>query len=766
MVKTVFAGVLAVLMAAAGARAEGSSPVLGGDAAGTPPSQTAKTRVKARPKPKPSAAARGDGANGAGEKLDKAALRAARLARIKPAVGGIVRLGIRDPLAPLGPTSSPAERAFRAMTKARWGEAMAAFRKVKDPLVRKTLVWYRLQSRTSGASFAQIARFMRRNPHWPLQARLIYRAERAMGWGARDRAVLAFFKDKKPRTIVGAMRLAQALRRAGKEKPAVALIKATWQRGRTYGRQEKQFIQKFGADLSADDYAARAHFMLYHRKFRSARRYITANKAQFGPDQVALFKLRMQLLRRWRTPKTKVAAMLEKVPEKLRGHQALQHDLIRWHRRQGRLDEAWKLLKAIPASAEPRKKWWHERAWLARVSLRAGRARLAYAVARSHGLKEPRLRYEGEWLAGWIALRFVKSPRLARPHLAGLYERAQWPVSKARGAYWLGRTAEAARDRKAALKWYRLAATHVSTFYGQFALAKLGRREFTLPRGTAITAADRVAFERTELVRAARRLHALKQRQIVRWFVFAAYRNAKTPAARALASALGVELGRLEAAVRTAKYAGKHGQLFVESGYPVIEVPAEIGPEPALVLSLIRQESEFNYEVVSWAGARGLMQLMPRTARSTARSIKARYNYRALTRDPDYNMKIGSAHLKELIDKFDGNYVLVMAAYNAGAGAVKFWLRVNGDPRGRSNERMIDWIEAIPVDETRNYVQRVMESLQVYRARLGQRALAARRVATAWRGKAVPIIAGGGLDTNKLKPCLKAAAAGTKGKRC
>ena len=729
------------------------------------PSVSAKARARAaasaRAKARAAAAAQAQR-----ERLEEAERQRVRLARLQPAIGSIVELAVRG-APPSGADASPAARAFQAMEKGRWGEARAAMRRVRDPLLRKTLTWYRLQSRTGAATFDEIHGFMRANPHWPLRLRMRHRAEFAMAWSnAADADVLAFFEGKRPRTVNGAMRLAEALRRTGKEAEAAALIKRTWARGSFQGGQRREFLAKFGGDLTTAHHAARVHYLIYSGKRRTAHAYIRAHRATFSDGAKALFAARLLLAgRRW-PGEARVEAALARVPEAERKHPALAHDLIRWHRRKDRPEEAAALLNATDAAGEPEKQWSQQRAWVARVALRFGKAEIAYAAARDHGARERDNVYEGEWLAGWIALRHLRKPDLAKPHFERLYKLASYPVSWARGAYWLGRTAEARGDTKSAQTWYATAARYVQTYYGQFALARLGRKQLVLPPRTPITAADRTAFEAKELVRVARRLASLNRRSTARWFVFAAFRSAKTDAGRALASRLGVEIERLEAAVRTAKYAGRHNQLLVESGYPIIMVPAEIGAEPALILSLIRQESEFNHEAVSWAGARGLMQLMPRTAHRTARNIKVRYNRAALTRDPHYNMKIGTSHVVELMEELGGNYVLVAGAYNAGIGAVNYWLSVNGDPRGGGADRWIDWIEAIPVDETRNYVQRVLEAMQIYRARFGDRALSAANVAQRWTGTVEPVDLSKAIAAGGEKGCVRQAAAKASGTNC
>ena len=686
------------------------------------------------------------------QELDR---RAERLALLKPASGYILKLPVTGSTVATA-AGTPGHQAFEAMTRGNWNAAIGAYKQVRDPLVRKMLIWYRLSSRTSGASFAQISRFMKRNPHWPLRVRLRYRAEYAMAWAARDADVVAFFKDSPPKTATGAMRLAQAYRRLGREADAKHLIRTTFEFKRMRGQEAVRFRDAFGSELTKEHYAARLHHALYHGRMRTARRYLARDKKRFDKGERALFRARM-LLRRRATP-ARVASALAAVPPELRDHRGLVFDQIRWHRRAGRIDQAVALLNTVPSDATPHKAWWRERAWVIRVAIRLGRYKAAYNVARNHGQTDRRLAYEGEWLAGWTALRWLRQPQLARPHFAKLNALAGWPVSKARGAYWLGRTAEAMRQRKAAIHWYVKASRYPSTFYGQFALARLGHRTLRLRKQPAVSPADRSAFARNELVRATHKAHALGQQHLVRWFAFAAYRSAETPGQRVLAGQLAVEVQNLPAAVRIGKLADRDGAFLVNSGYPIIEVPAEIGPEASLILALIRQESEFNHEARSWVGARGLMQLMPRTARSTAKKFGAPYKLAALTTEPDYNMKIGTSHLVELLHEFNGNYVLVLAAYNAGRGAARFWMRVNGDPRGLNGDRMIDWIESIPVDETRNYVQRVLEAWQVYRARFGQPKLGVVSVATSWRADLKQSAFLRTLNASTILECEKAQA--------
>jgi soluble lytic murein transglycosylase len=722
--------------------------------------ETAASKRNTAPTPPVTAARPAASAKSASDKTG-ATIRAERLEKIRPAVGAIVRLPVAD--TPRPAENSPAARAFEAMEKAKWNEAAAAIARVRDPLLRKVIRWYRLTSRTSGAAFAEIDRFMRANPHWPLQLRLRYRAEAALAWGARDPDVLRFFAKIPPKTATGAGRLAEALRRAGKDAEAKALIHKTWATERYHGGEEARFLDKFGRELTKADHLARIHFLLFHHKRRAARRAYAAYGKLFDKGERALIRARLLFATPWRATQKAVTAALAAVPAKLRDHPGLVYDRVRWYRRHDEVEKAAALLKSAGGATQPKSVWWRERAWVARLALREGKPRLAYAVASAYDQTARRQVYEAEWLAGWIALRFLRHPYKARKHFERMNAQARWPISWARGAYWIGRATEALGNRKKAIVWYRKAGEYPSTFYGQFALARLGHRTLPLPKRVTVSAAARAAFERKELVRVARKLHAIGEDGLVRWFTLAVYQATKTPADRELAAKLATDLQSLDSAVRIAKHATKHGELLVETGYPVIEVPVEIGPEPSLILALVRQESEFNHEAVSWAGARGLMQLMPRTARKTAGRAGLPYHLADLIKKPEYNLEVGTSHLKELLVEFDGSYPLALAAYNAGKHAAEMWLSVNGDPRGRGADRMIDWIEAIPYDETRNYVQRVLEAYQIYKARLGDTRLAAAKAPSAWRADTAQMALE--LEAQKKKLGCGSAAGSAKPKR-
>ena len=298
--------------------------------------------------------------------------------------------------------------------------------------------------------------------------------------------------------------------------------------------------------------------------------------------------------------------------------------------------------------------------------------------------------------------------------------------SRAPAAYWAGRPADALGKTKASENWYAKASHYTATYYGQLAAATTSR-SLVVPRAPLISEhrpskAETTAFDRNELVRAALILGTLGQDNLLRPFLDSIARLAKTKGEFVLAARLAIDIERLDLAVFVARRGYRQGNPLFTFGYPVINVP-DGRPEKALLLEVTRQESNFRIRARSWAGARGLMQLMPATARMVSRSLRIRFTRHRLETDPRYSITLGRAHLAELLKRFDESYVLTLAAYNAGPAPVRRCIRAAGDPRYPSID-VIDWIEIIPYNETRNYVQRVLENLQIYRRRLGETVLA------------------------------------------
>jgi soluble lytic murein transglycosylase len=360
-------------------------------------------------------------------------------------------------------------------------------------------------------------------------------------------------------------------------------------------------------------------------------------------------------------------------------------------------------------------RWWPERSVLARRALMRGHITDAYRIAAQHHLKDGPEYLDAEWMAGWIALRFLKDNSVAYSHFANVYREATLPISRGRGAYWAGRAAEAMKDADRARYWYLTAYKNPTTYYGQLAGTKLPREEtLQLPPPPHADPVIEASFTAHELVRAVRIIDAAGMGDMLRPFVRQLVELGKTPDWLANVADLAVETGRADVAIFAAKRAEAEGVSLVEAGFPVIDTKRSGSAERALVHAVIRQESAFNNAAISSAGARGLMQLMPATAKEMAKRNSVAFVHTRLNEDAEYNMHLGESYLGDLVSEFGGSYILALAAYNAGPSRARQWMREYGDPRDPQVDA-IDWIEMVPFTETRNYLQRVLENLQVYR---------------------------------------------------
>ncbi|MCG8554019.1 MAG: lytic transglycosylase domain-containing protein, partial [Proteobacteria bacterium] len=401
----------------------------------------------------------------------------------------------------------------------------------------------------------------------------------------------------------------------------------------------------------------------------------------------------------------------------------LLYDRARWRKRRGRLDGVIELIDRAEPFVERPARWWRLRHWAARRALDRGKPALAYRLASAHGLSRGVEFAEAEWLAGWVALRFENAPDRAYRHFQRLHAGVSTPISRARGAYWSGEAAAQLGDGAAARDWYGQAASFGTAFYGQQAIGRLGGALDLDLQGKAVASeAARQAFEERELVRLVRLLASFDARRHVRLFMTHLRRQTVTTEAHLLHAELASEIDRPDQALYTAKQAsrqglGATGDLFPLPPEIARQVTGTRAPEPALVLAVIRQESAFDSRVISRAGARGLMQLMPATARLVAKRLDLPYRRAALIEEPNYNLRLGRAYLGQLLEDYKGSTALALAAYNAGPRRVERWIAAFGDPR-RPEVDAVDWIERIPFSETRNYVQRVLEGRTVYRLTL------------------------------------------------
>ncbi len=597
--------------------------------------------------------------------------------------------------------------AFKAADDGRYADARAAVANFNNPLLGRIVDWTVLRTAPrTDADFASTWRFLRENPDWPEPELLRRQAEDRITPGTPAREVWRYFTAFPPLTSSGHMRRLEAAATASpNDVPKFA--SESWRAATFRNADEEQFLNKYGRYLSGEDQIARFDRVLRAGRAPAARDLV----AKLPPDYQPLANARLAIA----TRAADAATLLREVPAAKLADPAIKLELITWLRRSGKLDEA----KALALQPPPTQSvaWWNERQQLARDMLAAGHAADAYAVVVPHGQTKGVPFAEAEFLAGWIALRQLKKPADGLKHFQTLYDGVPTDHSRSRGAYWLGRAHETAGRSKEALDWFGRAAVFGQTFYGQLAARRLPGGSLRLPGEPGITPAEQQSFASRELVTVARYIGQAGEPDRTRPFLVQLARMVTEPGETLLLARLASELKRPDVALTIARRSTDNGVTLLDAAFPVVDLGPTGSIERALALALTRQESGFNAAAVSSSGALGLMQLLPATAQEVAGKLSLPFVQDKLTRDPQYNVTLGSQYLAQMLKRFGGSYEMALAGYNAGPNRVARWLDTMGDPRAGKID-MVDWIEMIPLSETRNYVQRIMEGVGVYRERL------------------------------------------------
>lgn len=597
--------------------------------------------------------------------------------------------------------------ALKAIDEGRYGDARPMVASFRNPLLSRYVEWSILRvAPKTDADFASTWRFLRDNPDWPEPEVLRRQAEDRIAAETPARDVFRYFTAFPPLTSTGHIRRLDAAQ-AVSPGDVPKFASDSWRNATFRGADENDFLNRYGHLLSGQDQIARFDRILREGRPQVARELLSKLPPDYQP--VASARLAMA------TRAADAPAVLRGVSAATLNEPAIKLERAQWLRRTGSLNDAKSLLTGPVANQTDA--WWNERNLLARDLLAAGRAADAYAVTVAHGLTRGVAFAEAEFLAGWIALRHLKRPAEAQKHFQTLYDGVNSDISKSRAAYWLGRTHDAAGRPKDAKEWYARAAGFGQTFYGQLAARKLPGGATRLPTDPVASDADREQLGGRELVTMARYLGQAGDFERTRPFLLRLARLVSAPGETALLAQLAVELKRPDVALTIARRATQNGVTLFDTAFPVVDLGATGSIERALALAVSRQESAFNAAAVSPSGALGLMQLLPGTARDVAGRLGVPFIQDKLTRDPAYNVQLGSQYLAEMLQRFGGSYELALAAYNAGPNRVARWLETIGDPRNGKID-MVDWIEMIPFRETRNYIQRIMEGVTVYRDRL------------------------------------------------
>lgn len=582
-------------------------------------------------------------------------------------------------------------------------------------LDRKILAWAIALSGQKGISSGDIATIANGLPDWPGQKAMRRNLEAALAReGLSSRAIISAFGSRKPESLTGAVLLSRAYLATGNKKAARSTIAPFWHKTKLSKKREDQILKQVGGALTREDHRIRMHYNFYRDRVTAANR--SASRA----EQVSLARARSAVSKR----ASDAGKKLNAVAPSSKRDPGYTFSRIQYLRRAGKYKEAARLLASSPR--DPVKlihpdEWWVERRIISRHMIDLGDARMAYKLAAEHSATGRVKRAEAEFHAGWYALRFLKNSALARKHFAKVLKISGTPITQARGYYWLGR----ASSGGTATKHYKAAARYKGTYYGQLAAIKLGRRNLGV--GSArVGAADRSRFAANQFVKAIKKLEAAGYA----WRADLLYRHLAAKFERAgevqILAARAEKRGNRTLALQVGKIAYRRGLAVETASWPLGAIPksTKVGATgKALAYSIARQESAFNISAVSPANARGLLQLLPGTAKLMAKKKGLKYSKSKLTRDPAYNATLGAAYLEEQLENFGGSYILTFAGYNAGPGRSKEWIAKYGDPRGKSLDYVIDWVERIPFTETRNYVQRVMENYQIYKARIAGSAL-------------------------------------------
>ncbi|OUS15998.1 hypothetical protein A9Q97_02645 [Rhodospirillales bacterium 47_12_T64] len=595
-----------------------------------------------------------------------------------------------------------------------YSRALSQTDKINTPLLQEIALWLVLSSDVGVGNFDSLSHYIAEPRNWPRQSILTRSAESKLPADVSQKNILEWFKESTPSSYQGIVRYASALESIGKKTEAESAIKIFWREMYLGKTDEQKFHTKFKGILNADDHIKRLDVLIWNKHFVAAARQLP----RVPKDYKALGNARIALLKR----KGNVDGLLKKVPSSLKQDAGLIYARARWRLNANKNDETIALLDPPLPNAREAEKWWSLRHWAARKVLSKNDYEKAYRIASAHGLSQGVGFAEGEWLSGWIALRKLGMPRRAYTHFHQLYNGVKSPISKARASYWSGRAAREIGHDDWATRWFTIAATHQTTFYGQQAGYELGKQPtITNSELETISLDQKLLFDDKKIVRSIKLLKKMGEERLVITFLTRLRLDAKTKEDHILTAKLAKQVEHPNIALRTAKSARQKGILLPDLLYPDLSIaPSQTSnTERALVLALIRQESEFNHKAISHAGARGLMQLMPATAKSVAKKEKVKYTKQNLTDDPSYNVRLGTAYLSELIGSFDGSYIMALAGYNAGPHRVRQWVKSYGDPRD-PNVDIIDWIEQIPFNETRNYVQRILESHLIYRNKLNQ----------------------------------------------
>jgi len=621
-----------------------------------------------------------------------------------------------------------AKEVFQLIKSKKWNTALKVSKKVKDKEFKNLITWMYLKERGNQATFADYQIFITKNKEYPRMNRLRYLSEHKIYLkNTTPNSIINWFEKEyknfdieEPLSGVGKIKLGEAYMAIGETDKSIKLIKEGWVDASLSKSDLRYYKKKFNKFLKSKDHIERAKYLAWNSKHWDLKRMLR----YLPKDERTLYNARQILM----SNSYGVDKAISAVPQHLRKDTGLEYDRLKWRNRRGRTDSALEILHANVDKTEEElvrpDLWWKQREGVVRSLIYKKKYKLAYKVASEHSLDFGPEFAEAEWLSGWISLAFLKSPEYAITHFENFYKNVGYPISLARGAYWLGRSYKALGDKEASKKYFEEGSVFLTTYYGQLSFNEINYNgEFFLKDQSQYSKEYEKEFNKNKLIKHVILLKELDRSQYSKDIIKHLALLNVAEGSEVLAAKLATKIGRYDFAIQISKQASYEKRFYNQFNYPIITVPRMINkktmPEPELIHAIIRQESEFDARANSWAGARGMMQLMKYTAKIVAKQAKLPYSISRLTKDPEYNIKLGSYYFNSLLEQYNGVYPFAIAAYNAGPNRVKTWRRVNGDPI-KKQINYIDWIELIRFEETRNYVQRVLENVNVYKYMIRQ----------------------------------------------
>ena len=608
-----------------------------------------------------------------------------------------------------------AAKAINAMQKGNWPNALSLAKKTRNNDINSFIQWRHLLTNRNNASYYDYQQFIDKNPDYPRIGRIKYLSEHKLSTEkVSPKKIIKKFSEEEPLSSFGEMILGESYIINGESAKGINLIKKGFEKAELSKSDLRFFRKKYKKYLNSEDYIKRAKYLAWENKYWDLKRML-----RYLPKEEQLLYTARQLLM---SKSYGVDNAIAKVPDRLKNDSGLNYDRLKWRRKRGRVDSSLEILLKVPNNkiylVRP-EKWWKEREIIGRSLIYKKKYELAYKVVSKHSMVEGPEYAAAEWMSGWIALSFLNDPILAVEHFDNFYNNVGYPISLARGAYWLGRSYEKMGSKDLQNKWYQEASKYLTTYYGQLAFLKINpEKTFELDLEQVVDKDYKKKFENKGLVKIIYLLNELNKDKYTKHILRHLALDDIEKGSEILAAELATNISRYDFAIQIAKIASYEKRFLNNYNYPIIGTPKIINgrkiPETPFILSIIRQESEFDMKANSSAGARGLMQLMTYTAKLVAKQAKLPYSKSRLTTDPEYNINLGSHYIAGLILEYDGSYPFAIAAYNAGPKRVKYWKRLNKNPQ-KNQIDYVDWIELIKFKETRNYVQRVLENYNVYR---------------------------------------------------